>query len=243
MLAASEVLSVTDHRPWPVPAAPWVMEQSWCDLLFAHWPVPVEMLRPMIPERLAIDTFEGMAYVAITPFSLSLRPRGMPVMSRFPELNCRTYVEFGRKPGVFFFSLDAGSRPAVWGARTFYFLPYFNADMNARREGDEVVYSSRRASDAASLRVRYRPTGPVRRRTKGELAHWVTECYCLYTQRGRHLYAADIHHEPWPLQDAACEMEENTIAASRGIRLPDVAPLLHYSAALDVLIWPLRQIG
>src|SRR5437868_5405134 len=131
---ASEILTITEHRPWPVPKAPWIMQQSWCDLLFAHWPVPVEMLRPMIPERLAIDTFEGMAYVAITPFSLSLRPRGMPVMSRFPELNCRTYVEFGRKPGVFFFSLDAGSRPAVWGARTFYFLPYFNADMNARRE-------------------------------------------------------------------------------------------------------------
>jgi uncharacterized protein len=243
LLAPSEVLSVTDHRPWPVPRAPWIMEQSWCDLLFAHWPVPVEVLRPMIPEPLAIHTFEATAYVGVTPFSLSLRPRGLPVMQKFFELNCRTYVEFNGRPGVFFFSLDAGSPLAVWGARTFYFLPYFTAEMSATREGEDIVYRSRRISDGASLHALYRPAGPVRRRIKGSLEHWLTERYCLYTRRGRHLYTADIHHWPWPLQDAECEFAENTIAQSHGIRLPDEQPLLHFSAALDVLIWPLRLVG
>ena len=33
------ILQKTGHRPWPMPDAPWVMKQTWHDLLFAHWPV------------------------------------------------------------------------------------------------------------------------------------------------------------------------------------------------------------
>ena len=242
MQSAAEILSITDHRPWPVPRAPWIMQQRWCDLLFAHWPVPVEVLRPMIPEPLAVHTLDGTAYVAITPFSLTTRPRGIPVNQSFFELNCRTYVEHRGRPGVYFFSLDASSPFAVWGARTFYFLPYLNAEMHATREGETIAYCSRRKSNDASLQARYRPVGEVRRRAKGSLEHWLTERYCLYTRRGRHLYTADIHHQPWPLQDAECDFAENTIAHSHGIPLPDAQPLLHFSAALDVLIWPLRLV-
>src|SRR3954451_15209810 len=83
-------------RPSPVPDGPWVMAQSWLDLLFAHWAVPAEVLRPHVPAALSIDTYDGGAWLGITPFEVSgLRPRGMPPvprLSRFPELNVRTYV-------------------------------------------------------------------------------------------------------------------------------------------------------
>lgn len=62
------------------------MAQTWLDLLFAHWPVPPEALRPHLPPGLPVDTYEGMAWVGITPFVATVRPRGLPTLQRFPEL-------------------------------------------------------------------------------------------------------------------------------------------------------------
>jgi uncharacterized protein YqjF (DUF2071 family) len=115
------VLEAVAHRPWPLPSGPWIMAQTWHDLLFAHWSVRSETLRRLVPSELALDTFDGSCWVAVAPFHMSgIRLRGLPALpglSRFPELNVRTYVTLGGKPGVYFFSLDAGSLPAVWAAR------------------------------------------------------------------------------------------------------------------------------
>jgi hypothetical protein len=43
------------------------------------------------------------------------------------------------------------------------------------------------------------------------------------------------------LQDTEASIERNTMAAAAQIALPDSAPLLHFSKALEVLIWPLRR--
>ena len=122
------------------------MEQTWNDLLFAHWPVAPENLRPLVPPVLPLDTFNGQCWAAVTPFHMTgIRGRWMPPIpgtSSFPELNVRTYVNYGGKPGVFFFSLDAASRLAVWGARAAYHLPYFYARMKVRTEKDRVHYDS-----------------------------------------------------------------------------------------------------
>src|SRR5262245_27389124 len=89
----------TAHRPWPLPREPWVMAQSWHDLLFAHWPVPAAVLRPLIPPSLGVDTFDGEAWIGVVPFRMSgVRPRyvpPLPDLSAFPELNVRTYVTDG----------------------------------------------------------------------------------------------------------------------------------------------------
>jgi uncharacterized protein YqjF (DUF2071 family) len=128
-----EMLENTSHRPWPLPKLPWIMKQKWHDLLFAHWPVPAEQLRSFVPEALPLDTFEGTAWIAVVPFSMSgIRLRGLPPVpgtSRFPELNVRTYITLGGKPGVYFFSLDAANALAVWGARRFYNLAYYLAEL------------------------------------------------------------------------------------------------------------------
>src|SRR5579871_2480588 len=97
------------------------MAMQWHDLLFMHWPVPVDQLRPLIPPALAIETFDGMAWLGLVPFRMSgVRPRfvpALPWLSAFPELNVRTYVTSAGKPGVWFFSLDAANPLAVHGAR------------------------------------------------------------------------------------------------------------------------------
>lgn len=234
------------HRPWPLPRGPWLMAQRWTDLLFAHWPIDASLLRALVPSPLPLDTFDGTGWLSIASFYLShLRPRYLPALpwlSEFPELNVRTYVSLGGKPGVYFFSLDAGSAIAVAGARAAYHLPYFTARMSTSRgESGTVTYLSHRTDrrgKPADFAARYRPIGPVEPSATGTLDHWLTERYCLYaTDAARHVYRAEIHHHPWPLQAVEAEIETNTMAAAAGIKLPSVAPRLAFASLLDVVVW------
>jgi uncharacterized protein len=240
-------LAETAHRPWPLPARAWLMGQTWYDLLFAHWAVRPEALRPLVPEPLELDLRDGEAWLGVTPFVVAgLRVRGtppLPWLSRFPELNVRTYVDYGGRPGVYFFSLDAARRAAVAAARRAYRLPYFHAKMSARHQGETVRYASKRIDSSgppAELRARYGPTGPRLPVDDGSLERWLAERYCLYVvdERGRAL-RADIHHPPWPLQPAAATIELNTMTRSLGVEL-DADPLLHYSGRQDTVIWTLE---
>ena len=111
-----------------LPAAPWIMAQTWRNLLFAHWPVAPERLRPLVPPGLTLDTFDGMAWLGVVAFRLSgVRFRGTPALpgvSAFPEINVRTYVTCGGAPGVLFLSLDANNPPGIAVARPLFRLPY-----------------------------------------------------------------------------------------------------------------------
>src|SRR5947209_747282 len=237
------LLRQTGHRPIPMPHGPWIMVQNWCDLLFAHWEVSAEQLRLLVPSQLELDLLNGKAYVAVTPFHISgLRPRylpALPVISRFPELNVRTYVRYKGIPGVFFFSLDAGNLSAVWGARIGYGLPYLHANMSIKASEDKFDYRSQRLQHPkpAEFIGRYWPTSAARRREKNSLEFFLTERYCLYTVRKGQVFRAHIHHVPWPLQDADAEIQVNTMAKAAGIDLPNTQPLLHFSRFLQVLVW------
>jgi uncharacterized protein len=145
------------HRPWPLPEGAWLQGQSWCDLLFAHWRVPAEQLRRVVPPTLPLHLYDdGSAWLGITPFVVNaLRVRGtppLPWLSRFPELNVRTYVDIGGKPGIYFFSLDAARLAAVIAARRTYRLPYFQARMRANKVGAGVDYESERIDLSAADR-------------------------------------------------------------------------------------------
>jgi len=219
------------------------MHQTWHDVLFAHWPLPAATLRPLVPQQLTLDTFDGECWVGVVPFHMSdIRRRGIPVLpglSRFPELNVRTYVKYGEKRGVYFFSLDAANLPAVWAARTFYHLPYFHADMTTQEREGVIHYSSRRYRGRADFRGYYRPAAEVALASKGSIEHWLTERYCLYTEHRGQLYRGEIHHRPWPLQKAVAKFEINTVAQAAHVTLPKTNPHLVFARKLEVLIWPL----
>lgn len=221
------------------------MKQTWHDLLFAHWPIPPEQMRTHVPAQLTLDTFEGQCWIGVIPFRMSgIRARFLlpiPGLSALPELNVRTYVTYHGKPGVYFFSLDAASLPAVWAARTFYHLPYFHATMSAENRDGTIHYSSIRRHSSAEFRGIYQPTSNSRPPVRGSLEHWLTERYCLYTIHENEIYRCEIHHPPWPLQDAEAHIEVNTMAGAAGIDLPPTQTVLHFSARQDVLIWPLRK--
>lgn len=242
-------LKETGHRPWPIPKSRWTWRQSWCDLLFAHWPVPVDVLREGIPESLEVDTFDGTAWIGVVPFRMrDVMLRALPAMpgvSDFEELNVRTYVTVNGKPGVWFFSLDASNRMAVWAARTFFHLPYFFADMKLEQQGEEVIYRSKRLnSDDAEFRGSYRPTGPEYQSQSGSLEHWLTERYCLYceTPDGK-IKRGHVHHRPWSLQKAEMETASNSLL--RPFHIADSEPphCLHFSRNIDVVIWPLEDVN
>jgi uncharacterized protein YqjF (DUF2071 family) len=247
------ILAQTDHRPWPHPSGAWVMAQSWSRLLFVHWPVSPDVLCPLIPANLQIDTFEGQAWIGIVPFYMShVRAHGLPLIpgtNQFCELNVRTYVTNmadGQKAGVWFFSLDASNALAVLGARTAFHLPYYQAQMSLQQSGETVTYESKRThqgAPAAQFSASYCPTSPVYYSKAGTLVSWLTERYCLYAaDRGGYLYRGDIHHAPWPLQDAQADIQINTMTEAAGITLPDMPPLLHYAERLDVMTWYLARV-
>ena len=232
------------HRPWPLPRGPWIMTQSWHDLLFAHWPVDRAMLAPLVPREFALDLFDGTAWIGVVPFEMrNVGPRGVPALpgiSRFAELNVRTYVRVADKPGVYFFSLDAGNPLAVYAARLWLNLPYFSASMSVGRDGSGIVsYRSRRKGDwSAELVASYHPDGDVFTPQAGTLDYFLTERYCLYARDHRHRpYRLEIHHPPWRLQPAGADLQRNSMAAAAGVALPSVAPLLHFVARQDMVGW------
>ena len=244
------------------------MRQSWHHLLFLHWAVPVEELRPLIPPELTIDTFDGAAYVGLVPFTMTdVRPTwspSVPGLSDFHEINVRTYVHYqGADPGVWFFSLDAANAIAVRLARATWSLPYHFARMalsvgsggasDARHLGKlpaaletDIHYRTERlwpAPRPAACSVRYRPTGPVNPAAPGTLEHFLAERYLLYTARRRHLLRARIHHQPYPLQTAAAQDLDETMLAAAGIRSPGTTAIAHYARMVDVHIYGLHRVG
>jgi uncharacterized protein len=217
------------------------MAQTWDDLLFVHYRVPVEQLRALAPEGLEVQEHSGSAWLGVTPFVVTgLRARGLlplPLVSSFRELNVRTYVTRDGKPGIWFFSLDASNQLAVEAARRLYHLPYFRADISIRQRGDQRLYDCSR-HEGKAFSATYGPGGDVFNAEPASLEHFLTERYCLYAEHQRQLFRAEIHHRPWPLQSADARIELNTMPP---VKLPDGEPLLLFSARQDVVIWRLER--
>jgi uncharacterized protein YqjF (DUF2071 family) len=221
------------------------MRMRWLDLLFAHWPVDADALRPHLPPSLELDTFDGQAWLGIVPFRMAdVGPRGLPappVLGAFPELNVRTYVTHEGRSGVWFLSLDAASRLTVEGARLAFHLPYALADMTVESIGGEIYYRSTRIDARmapATFSGRYRPTGPVQPAAPGSFDAWSTERWWLFAVDGAgRLERTEIRHAPWPLQPATAELDASPMATAHGLALPDVPPRLRFAARVDVRAW------
>jgi len=237
------IVDSTAHRPWPMPGMPWLMTQSWHDLLFAHWRVDLFEIRRAVPAAFDLDLFDGAAWLGIVPFHMTnvgLRATPMvPWISAFPELNVRTYVRVADRPGVYFFSLDAARGLAVAAARALLNLPYYTADMMIDLRRDGLVYESvRRSHKQVQFKAVYEPISGPFAPSVGSIEYFLTERYCLYHRtRHGHPYRLEIHHRPWSLQLARATITTNTMATASELTLNGAPALLHFARRQDVVAW------
>ncbi len=227
---------------------PWMLAMDWVDALFLHWPIDAAQLRAHVPRDLAIDEFDGSAWIGIVAFRITAaRPRGVPRrlgFPAFPEVNVRTYVTGGGHAGVWFFSLDAGSRLAVAGGRRAVHLPYHHAKITTAFSERETSFRLDRVQhDAPPARLAATATfgDGVRTAAPGTLEHRLAERYCFFTvdRRGRTL-RGDVQHHPWPLRDAEARVEENTLISALGLEPARATVLAHVSSGVSTRAWPLR---
>ena len=235
-------LDSIDHRPWPLPHQPWVVQQRWDDLLFLHWEVSQTQMRQRIPKGLELDLYDGKAWIGIVPFEIKrITRRGLPAPSwlcSFPEINVRTYVTDGSKPGVWFFSLDIPNPVAVWAARTFYHLPYYRSRVQLSPSERGIHFELQRGNRYWTGEYK---AGPAVQALPGSFEHWATERYCLYSQDlWGGLHRAEIHHKPWPLQSAEIRSMDHNLLASWDIQGKCQRPL--FSKSIEVVVYPMESL-
>ncbi len=240
------VMSEQSNRTWLLPKFPWVMRMTWSELLFAHWQVEPSCIAALLPPHLELDTRDGKAWIGIVPFLMSnIAPRWcppLPRLSRFLELNVRTYVKLDGKPGVWFFSLDAENPVAVRVARATFNLPYMDATMAmTKMDAATITYQSNRTHRGealAALDVCYESCGTPFQAIPGTLEHWLTARYCLYSanRKGR-LFRGEIDHPPWTLTNANWTVKKNSMCSGLGVDLIG-QPHLLYAQPITVRAWP-----
>jgi uncharacterized protein YqjF (DUF2071 family) len=226
---------VAGRMPEETVEAP-VAQQGWKVMTFLHWAYAPETVKALLPDGLEVDTWEGQAWVSLTPFLMTdFRLGALPAvggLSTFPETNLRTYVRGpDGRDGLWFFSLEADSLGTVVGASTAYGVPYQWADMTVD-EGSSVRYRSRRRSG--------RPVGhdiTVRVGSSlddvDELDHWLTGRWRAYTRTGDRIGVVPVQHSPWRLRDAAVVELEETLLDAAGLPDPAETPRVQYSDGVD----------
>jgi uncharacterized protein YqjF (DUF2071 family) len=231
------------RAPPPPRVAHPVMYHHWNHITFLHWRYPAAALQAMVPSELTVETCEGSAWVGLTPFRMEgvrapLLP-AVPRLSRFPEINVRTYVRDGHgRSGIWFLSLDAARLPAVIAARTGYRLPYFWSDMTVRVDAGRIGYRCRRRWPDAGARcaagVAVGP--PLAEAERDELAHFLTARYRLFTMIAGRLAAAEAEHREWPLHRAELLHLDQDLLQRAGLPAPAGEPLVHASPGVPVRI-------
>lgn len=206
-----------------------VMVQRWDRLTFLHRPCDPEVVRCVLPLGLEIDTFDGAAWIGLIAFRLTVRAPGLPALpwiSRFAEVNVRTYVRGpdGRR-GIWFLSLDADRLAAVTVARRWYRIPYVWGATKLIEMPGSVRYDSRRrwpGSPGAELRLTIAPTEPIAPSDVTELERFLTCRWRLYSPAPLDLpatrirfVATQIEHQPWPLRRAhVLELHEGLLESA-----------------------------
>ncbi len=223
------------------------MRHRWETIAFLHWSYPVEEVQQLLPDGLSVEPWRGQAWVGLVPFRMRIgAPFGpeLPGISPFPETNVRTYVvgPDGR-PGVWFFSLDAGSLSAVGAARASWQLPYFWADMAVHSSGGTVSYRSRRrwpsprgVGHDIRVAVRDEVVEP------GEFEHYLTARFTLWNVAAGRLMRTQAEHPPWVLRSADVDVLEQDLLGAAGLTPPVDRPLVHFSDGVDVRIGAPRLV-
>ncbi|MER6028794.1 DUF2071 domain-containing protein [Streptomyces sp. NPDC001851] len=199
----------------------------WQTQTFLHWAYPPEEVRRLLPDGLVVDTYEGSAWVSLTPFVMAdVRPPGFPAaLPAFEETNLRTYVRGpdGRE-GLWFLSIEV-SAPVMLAARAIG-APYHLGRLALSRREDVQAYTGTRRGGGPRYRVAVRPGEPIRPTHRDV---WLTSRWRCFSRRLGMLWETPVEHEPWPLREAHLVDVEETLVSAAGLPPPAAQPLLHFS--------------
>jgi uncharacterized protein len=216
---------------------PWLV-QSWHDLAFLHWEVPVEAVARLLPAGTRPDTFEGRAYAGLIGFRMvglgPLRGPGMPYLGTFLETNVRLYsVDDQGRRAVVFRSLDAERLIPVLTAQALLRLPYKWARMRLHTDGDVLRYTSKRHPQGPTTDFSVRVGAPVSE--PSPLEHFLTARWGLHTRAwGRTLHLPN-EHPRWPLHRAELLHVDDHLVEAAGLPAPSGPPAsVLYSPGVSV---------
>ncbi|MEM1422866.1 MAG: DUF2071 domain-containing protein [Planctomycetota bacterium] len=202
---------------------PTAVRMAWADLLFLHWSVEADALRPHIPEGLELDTFDNRAWIALVPFRMTdCVFKGfswVPTLRDFYECNVRTYVRHNQTPGVWFFSLDAQHLLPVIGGRAVWKLNYVYSRFDVSESERRFDYALRRRTGPwapASSRIAWTEGDQLPETHPGSLEHFLTERYWLFTRKRGRVFGGRIRHDPWPLRDATLHSLDDGLVEAEG---------------------------
>ena len=219
--------------------------QRWRDVAFVHWRFDPDRVADLIPNDLAVDTYDGAAWVTLTPFVVEAsRPPVVPPipgLSNFLESNVRTYVvgPDGRD-GLWFLTLETNSLSTIVAARMAIGIPYRWATMTRHRAGNRVTYCSRRR--LANAAPHHHTTVSTNREgaiADARLTAWLTGRWRAWSRVAGRLVVVPVEHESWPISDATLVDHNDTLLTSLGLPEPTGEPLVHTAPGVRARLgWP-----
>jgi len=238
-LKIKEILSSTDHRPWPIPHSNWSFYQEWNDVIFLHWQVEREELEKFVPKELELDLFDGKPWVSIVAFTMEkIRPKNIPSfspISNFDEINIRTYVKANNKTGVYFLSIEGGTKLSCEIAKGISGLPYRYSKMS--RTKNQYISTNEEFED--NLRIEFQAGDSTQ--TKTNLDKWLTERYALFLDDQKSIKEFEIHHLKWQIKELI--LKEVEFKYERFSNLIKNAPSkIQYSNGVKVIAWNKKKI-
>src|SRR5690625_2094052 len=224
---------------------PWAGKQTWSNILFLHWPVQPDVIRPFVPEPFLIDTYDNKALISIVVFKAEQSLlRFMPKWTAYRpviQINVRTYVKNqSAERGVFFFALHANSLLAVLGARSLFGLPFTFACNKWQLENQKVCVNS--MDEHQSLfSVQFKPQ---KKKIQNELASFLTERYCIWNTYGNRIIKIPILHQHWKLNEVDVLLEQNDLFSFLNNDYNYTSNLIaHYSPTQHAMLFPYETNG
>lgn len=237
-MTIKEILNITGHRPWSIPAEKWKYYQEWNKAIFLHWQVELQELRALIPSDLEIDLFDGKPWVSLVAFTMEkIRPGNLPSfspISDFHEINIRTYVKKDNKAGVYFLSIEGGTRISCKIAKALSALPYRYSKIKRQK----TLYISENQQFKDKINIKYEIGQELKEKT--ELDKWLMERYALFQDTETSINEFQIHHIEWPTYKL--DTQEIEIAYPRFKKLLNNLPdKKHYSTGVQVIAWDKKK--
>jgi uncharacterized protein YqjF (DUF2071 family) len=181
---------------------------EWKKLAMANYPIDAEALRPFLPARTELDTWEGDAYVSLVGFQFNkvrVRGRRIPFHTHFPEVNLRFYVRYKAdgqwKRGVVFVR-ELVPLPAVaFLANTIFHERYIAIPMRFVEAADGAVL---RAGYHWRFKGRWnglslKADSIARPLVAASQEEFITEHFWGYSAHGEHTVEYQVEHPRWDI--------------------------------------------